>query len=50
MLQEEFSKPIDTIRTEPLTRHFYDLDKMMLLGYGDEAIADKELFHTIVNY
>jgi hypothetical protein len=50
LLHEEFSKPIDKIRTDRLTRHFYDLDKMMLAGYGEQAIADDELFNTIVKH
>lgn len=50
LLHEEFSKPIDRIRTERLTRHLYDLDKMMVAGYGEQAIADDELFETIVQH
>src|SRR5690606_14897270 len=29
LLHEEFSKPIDKIRTDRLTRHLYDLEKLM---------------------
>ncbi len=50
LLHEEFSKPIDKIRTDRLTRHFYDLDKMMKAGYGEQAIEDDELFQTIVEH
>ncbi|CDS92112.1 conserved hypothetical protein [Sphingobacterium sp. PM2-P1-29] len=50
LLHEEFSKPIDRIRVDRLTRHFYDLDKMMIAGYGEQAIADDELFQTIVEH
>ncbi len=50
LLHEEFSKPIDKIRTDRLTRHFYDLDKMMQAGFGKKAIADDNLFQTIVNH
>lgn len=50
LLHEEFSKPIDQIRTDRLTRHLYDLDKMMQTGYGERALADDELFQTIVNH
>lgn len=28
----------------------YDLDKMMVAGYGEQAIADDELFETIVQH
>ena len=40
LLHEEFSKPIDKIRTDRLTRHLYDLDKIMKSDYGAIALAD----------
>ena len=48
LLHEEFSKPVDKIRTDRLTRHFYDLDKLIKAGHGDLAIHDDALFETIV--
>nr|WP_317632448.1 nucleotidyl transferase AbiEii/AbiGii toxin family protein [uncultured Flavobacterium sp.] len=50
LLHEEFSKPIDKIRTDRLTRHLYDLDKIMQSDYGAIALADDELFNTIVKH
>lgn len=50
LLHEEFSKPIERIRADRLTRHFYDLEKMMIAGYGEQAIADDELFNMIVDH
>ena len=50
LLHEEFSKPADKIRTDRLTRHLYDLDKIMKAEYGEMAIADDELFNTIVQH
>lgn len=50
LLHEEFSKPSDKIRTDRLTRHLYDLDKIMKVEYGEMAIADDELFNTIVQH
>lgn len=50
LLHEEFSKPIDKIRTDRLTRHFYDLDKINQSEYGKLAIADDQLFDTIVDH
>lgn len=50
LLHEEFSKPADKIRTERLTRHLYDLDRIMNAEYGEMAIADDELFNTIVQH
>lgn len=50
LLHEEFSKPVEKIRTDRLTRHLYDLDKIMKAEYGEMAIADDELFETIVQH
>lgn len=50
LLHEEFAKPIDKIRTDRLTRHFYDLDKIDQSEYGESAIADDALFETIVKH
>lgn len=50
LLHEEFSKPIDKIRTDRLTRHYYDLDKLMTAQYGAIALQDDELFQTIVDH
>lgn len=50
LLHEEFSKPLDKIRTDRLTRHLYDLEKMMDTDYGISAIEDDDLFQTIVAY
>lgn len=50
LLHEEFLKPIDKIRTARLTRHYYDLDRMMNAGYGKQAIEDDKLFETIVQH
>lgn len=50
LLHEEFSKPIEKIRTERLTRHFYDLNKIMNSEFGMQAISDDELFIRIVEH
>lgn len=50
LLHEEFSKPVDKIRTDRLTRHLYDLDRIMRVEYGEMAIANDELFNTIVQH
>ncbi|RAV28909.1 nucleotidyl transferase AbiEii/AbiGii toxin family protein [Sinomicrobium soli] len=48
LLHEEFSKPTEKIRTDRLTRHLYDLEKLMNTPHGKLAIEDDELFATIV--
>lgn len=50
LLHEEFSKPIGKIRTDRLTRHLYDLEKLMDTIYGAAAFADNELFEKIVQH
>lgn len=48
LLHEEFQKPKDKIRYLRMTRHLYDLERLMDHSFGKEALADKELFQTIV--
>ncbi|TRW25965.1 nucleotidyl transferase AbiEii/AbiGii toxin family protein [Flavobacterium zepuense] len=48
LLHEEFSKPFDKIRFVRLSRHLYDLEKLMDHEFGIEALNDIELFATIV--
>lgn len=50
LLHEEFSKSTEKIRHKRLTRHLYDLEKLMDHDFGLSAIKDKELFFTIVNF
>ena len=50
LLHEEFSKPTQKIRTHRLTRHLYDLEKMMDTEHGKEAVKDNELFNEIVEH
>jgi predicted nucleotidyltransferase component of viral defense system len=50
LLHEEFSKPLNHIRSERLTRHLYDLDKLMNTKYASEAYSDHELFNKIVEH
>lgn len=50
LLHEEFRKPKDKIRTNHLTRHFYDLEKLMDTTYGKDALRDDELFDKIVEH
>lgn len=50
LLHEEFSKPIDRIRTERMSRHLYDIDRIMDAAFGQEAIDNTELYHSIVDH
>lgn len=46
LLHEEFSK--ETPRSYRMSRHLYDLEKMMDTIYGKEAIANKDLYADVV--
>jgi predicted nucleotidyltransferase component of viral defense system len=48
LLHEEFQKPIDKIRVDRLTRHLYDLEKLMDTEFGLKALSDLKLYHEIV--
>lgn len=50
LLHEEFLKPIETIRHDRMSRHLYDIEKLMDHDYGKEAIKNKELFETLVQH
>lgn len=50
LLHEEFTKPLDQIRVDRLTRHLYDLERIMDTDYGKDAILNDELFNNIVEH
>lgn len=48
LLHEEFQKDTQFIRVERMSRHLYDLEKLMDTIHGTEALKDIELYDTIV--
>ena len=50
LLHEEFQKPTAKIRTDRLSRHLYDLEKLMDTPYFQTAISDDSLYQGIVNH
>lgn len=48
LLHEEFQKDTKVIRVERMSRHLYDLEKLMDTIHGTEALNDVELYNTIV--
>ena len=50
LLHEEFQKRDDHIRTERMSRHHYDLEKLMDTEYGIDALLDEGLYSTIVKH
>ncbi|MCL2327748.1 MAG: nucleotidyl transferase AbiEii/AbiGii toxin family protein [Bacteroidetes bacterium] len=50
LLHEEFAKPQELIRTERMSRHLYDLEKMMDTPIAENALKDKGLYNSIVEH
>jgi predicted nucleotidyltransferase component of viral defense system len=50
LLHEEFAKPQEFMRTERMSRHLYDLVQIMDTKIADEALANKELYKSIVEH
>ena len=50
LLHEEFSQETEKIRIERLSRHLYDLVRLMDTEHGVAAIEDRELYNNIVTH
>ena len=50
LLHEEFQKPPEKIRAERITRHIYDLEKLMDTEFAKEALSNSELYNVIVEH
>ncbi len=50
LLHEEFQKDTKFIRVERMSRHLYDLEKLMDTIHGTEALKDVKLYNTIVTH
>lgn len=50
LLHEEFQKPQNKIRVERLSRHLYDIEKLSQTEYAKIALANSELYNTIVKH
>jgi predicted nucleotidyltransferase component of viral defense system len=50
LLHEEFQKPFDKVRIDRMTRHIYDLEKLMDTNFATEALNNKELYNAIVEH
>ncbi len=48
LLHEEFQKSF--IRTNRMSRHLFDLEKMMDTKYAQEALSDREMYNTIIQH
>ena len=50
LLHEEFAKPQEFMRTERMSRHLYDLGKIMETQIAEEALKNKELYNSVVEH
>lgn len=50
LLHEEFAKPLEEIRTERMSRHLYDLVRMADTPIAEEALANRQLFRSVVEH
>jgi predicted nucleotidyltransferase component of viral defense system len=50
LLHEEFQKPIENIRVNRMSRHIYDLEKLMDTDYAKDALKNTDLYNEIVEH
>lgn len=50
LLHEEFQKNPEEFRAERLSRHLYDLERLMDSEHGKQALEDEGLYKDIVNH
>ena len=48
LLHEEFQK--ETPRSYRMSRHLYDIEKLMKTGFGEDALSDRALYEAIVTH
>lgn len=50
LLHEEFSKPSSEIRIERMSRHLYDVSRIMKTNIAEEAIIDDGLYNSVIEH
>jgi hypothetical protein len=50
LLHEEFKRNPEEMRSERMSRHLYDLERMMDTDHCSEALKDKELYLSIIKH
>lgn len=50
LLHEEFAKPDSEIRVERMSRHLYDVYRIMRTEIAEKALADDELYNSIIEH
>ena len=50
LLHEEFAKDVEQIRVNRMSRHLYDVYRMMQTAIAEEALNDSELYQTVIDH
>lgn len=50
LLHEEFAKPTTDVRTERMSRHIYDIERMMRTDIMEHALTDEQLYRSVVEH
>lgn len=50
LLHEEFAKPSSEIRIERMSRHLYDVVRIMGTSIAEEALADNVLYNSVIEH
>jgi hypothetical protein len=50
LLHEKFQKPAESIRVNRMSRHLYDLEKLMDTDFAEKAHKNNDLYQTIVEH
>lgn len=50
LLHEEFAKPSAEIRIERMSRHLYDVHRIMQTGIADQALTDENLYNSVIEH
>lgn len=50
LLHEEFQKEPEKMRTNRLSRHLYDIEKIMNTNYSETALSNQKLFQEIIEH
>lgn len=50
LLHEEFSKPSAEIRIERMSRHLYDVSRIMQTEIADQALSDDNLYYSVIEH
>ena len=50
LLHEEFQRSDEKKRVERLSRHLYDIEKLMDTGFAEKALQNKDLYNAVVKH